>query len=57
MNVIFQNKIFVMAVLVTIIASLGILRYPDEIDKFVGLISTVWGTFVGATLDMSKDKQ
>ena len=52
-----QHKVFLMAVLITVVAFIGIVKYPNEIDKFAGLITTVWGTFVGAQLDMNKDKQ
>jgi len=51
-----QSKLLIMAVLVTVVAAAGIFRYEEHIDKFVGLITTVWGTFVGSTLDMKKDE-
>ena len=50
-----QSNILVMAVLITVVAAVGIFRYEQHIDKFVGLITTVWGTFVGSMLDLKKD--
>jgi hypothetical protein len=44
-----------MAVTITIIAAVGIFRYEQHIDKFVGLITTVWGTFVGSIMDLKKE--
>jgi len=52
-----QHKIFLMAIMITAVGIIGIIKYPDNIDKFIGLISTVWGTFVGAQLDMNKERQ
>lgn len=54
---ILEHKIFLMALVVTIIAAVGIVKYPQELDKFIGMITTIWGTFVGAQLDMKKGRE
>ena len=46
-----------MAVLVTVASTTGLLRYEEHIDKFIGVIATVWATFVAAMLDLNKDNQ
>ena len=51
-----KDKIFAMAIIVTLIASVGLLKYPAEIDKFLGLISTIWAGFLAAQLDLNKEK-
>jgi len=54
---ILQNKIFAMAILMSVIACVGMLRFPEKVDVFVGMIMGVWATFVAAMLDMNKDNQ
>jgi len=49
-----RNTRTVLAIMITIIAGLGIFLKAEHIDKFFGLLTTVWGTYVAGKMDWNK---
>jgi len=49
-----KNTRAILAVMITCIAGLGIFIRPEHIDKFIGMLTTVWGTYVAGKMNWNK---
>jgi len=49
-----KNTRAILAILITIIAGLVILLRPEHIELGVGLLTTIWGTYVAGKMDWNK---
>jgi len=53
-----KNTRAILAILITLIAGVGMLVKPEHIDKFIGLLTTIWASYAMGKMDWNKpDKE